>query len=380
MQLYLAVPGNPYKKTWNDLATEKKAELVKAIDDVKIDMIGDSYTKVSTALETMFKSVSTNLVAEDSVTNIDGVTVVYSYKLAATFNIKTKDELNSSAITDAAAKKELLALVAAKVAEASKDALTTYETSGKDAAAKEAYNTALAQIAAWETIYTYGVNEDLAYATTANISVATSVVMNAKWVNITDLYATYAATADILKATVEKDGSLKYDAKKIDKNLETAKKAIFAQDSAYDVPSAATKLSAGAAVVADTFAWDKEVALAAVNKEIKDTLYNAKGEDLYYAPEKAKMEAEYKKVIDKITAATTAAQLTAANAKTGTPLRYVAADAYNNKVAGETALKSYTVVTTDFIGKVNAYIANLNFGLKTIVMLTEHQLQQQEQI
>ena len=355
MSLYtndVANKNDPYKTTWAQLAEKKKADLLDAVADTTIN-IGMGQTASYTALQAMYKAVLTDgLVAYKTVNTISGETVVVSYKLAG--DIKTKEDLANSDATTSAEKAALKALVQQNAATAYKNALATYnqevsnaKTAAEKKAAQDKLDAAKEKIDAFSANRIVLIDED--YIKTAD-RVAYREDLGQICLDRQKNYEALEKAAAAYKLQVEKDGSLTYVASIIDENLAKAKPIVFNGD-AYD----AAKLVDGAKNEASNLAWEKEVAVAALNDEMDDILYAADGSDLYYAPEKAKVEAAYQKMIDKVNAAETSEQLRALNKK-------VSLAGIDNKEAVNRKVEGY-LNTTKFMDAVNNYVDYLNIGI-----------------
>ena len=350
MSLYtndVADKNDPYKTTWAQLAEKKKADLLDAVADTTIN-IGMGQTASYTALQAMYKAVLTDgLVAYKTVNTISGGTVVVSYKLAG--NIKTKEDLANSDATDAATKATLKALVQKNAASAYSDALTTYNQSDKKEAAQKAFDTAKKQIDAYTAVNNLLIEKDKITAEDqlkcGNAPVGSDVL-----VKRIETYEETAKQAEIYKIQVEKDGTLKYVASVIDENLAAIQVKIY-NNEAWKL----SDLLAGAENAASNLAWEKEVEVAKLNDAMDAILYAADGSDLYYAPEKAKVEAAYQKMIDKVNAAETSQQLKALN-------KTVSLAGIDNKATVNAKVAAF-LNTTKFMDAVNNYVDYLNIGI-----------------
>lgn len=354
MSLYtndVADKNDPYKTTWAQLAEKKKADLLDAVADTTIN-IGMGQTDSYKALQAMYKAVLTDgLVAYKTVNTISGGTVVVSYKLAGTA-IKTKEDLANTEATTSAEKAALKALVQQNAATAYKDALAAYNAADKStAAAKKAAQDALD--AAKEKIDAFSANRivliDEDYIKTAD-RVAYTEALGQICLDRQKKYEALEKAAAAYKLQVEKDGSLTYVASIIDENLAKAKPIVFNGD-VY----AEAQLIVGAKNEASNLAWEKEVEVAKLNDAMDAILYAADGSDLYYAPEKAKVEAAYQKMIDKVNAAETSQQLKALN-------KAVSLAGIDNKAAVNSNVAGF-LNTTKFMEAVNNYVDYLNIGI-----------------
>ena len=356
MSLYtsdVADKDDPFEKTWAQLAQEAKDDLLKAVSDAEISMaIRQSEAKAE--LGKMYTTVLNSLEAYDTVETISGDPVVISYKLKDA-KIKTKEDLANSDATDAADQAKLIAMVQAKAADAYAAAVTTYNNAIKGAttagkkAAKEALDAAKEKIDAYTDNRTFlikeGVIKDASRIDYSDFLGTACLERQGKYEALEDAAAAY-------KLQVEKDGSLKYDASVIDENLADAKPIIYNGDD-----YAKEKLVKDAENVPSNLAWEKEVEVAKLKDAMEDKLYDGDGCEKYYAPEKAKVEAAYQKVIDKINATTTSSQLKKLD-------KSVSLTGIDNKEAVNTKLKGY-LNTGKFVDAVNNYVSYLNIGLAT---------------
>ena len=342
----VADKDDPYKLTWKQKAEKAKADLEKTVADTVVST-ADGKTSAENAIKAMY-AVLEKLTATEKVTTVDGKVIVITYKLADK-NIKTAEDLKLEGSTDAATKAELKAAIQANAAKAQKEALETYNASNKDQAAKTALETAQKNIEAYVEVNTVLIDNDIItkaaqfkQGDTANRGDCLIRVQN---------YEQAADLAETLKVQVEKDVSLKYIASKIDENLAAAQLKIYNANTTITEAD----LTKGAENESDNLAWLKEVALANVDAELADALYNADNTDKYYAPEKAKVEAKYQEWKDKINSATTVAQLD--QVKNAEPTFTI-----DDKTAVNKKVKSY-LNTAEFINAVNSYIDYLNIGI-----------------
>ena len=351
MSLYtddVADKNDPYKTTWAQKAEEAKADLLDAVADTTIDL-GMGQTEAWQTLRTMYNDVFGGMVPYKTIENTSKETIVVSYKLAG--DIKTKEDLANSDATDAATKSALKARVQQIAAEQYSNALGTYNEAIKAGTDKKAAQDALD--ATKKLIDAYTANrivlideEYIKDDQRLTYSESLAKICLARQNDFEELEKAAAA----YKLQVEKDGSLVYVASIIDENLAKAKPIVFNGD-----PYAKEKLVKGAKNEASNLAWEKEVEIAKLNDEMEGKLYAADGSELYYAPEKAKVEAAYQKMIDKVNAATTSEQLEKLNKKvtlTGIDNKAVV----NSKVAG-------FLNTTKFMEAVNNYVDYLNIGI-----------------
>ena len=351
MSLYtddVADKNDPYKTTWAQKAEEAKADLLDAVADTTIDL-GMGQTKAWQTLQKMYGDVFEGMIAYKTIKNTSGDTIVVSYKLAG--DIKTKEDLANSDATDAATKSALKARVQQIAAEQYRNALSTYNDAIKNGTDKKAAQDALD--ATKKLIDAYAANrivlideEYIKDAQRLTYSESLAKTCLARQNDFEELEKAAAA----YKLQVEKDGSLVYVASIIDENLAKAKPIVF-NGNEY----AKARLVDGAKNEASNLAWEKEVEIAKLNDGMEEILYAADGSELYYAPEKAKVEAAYQKMIDKVNAATTSEQLEKLNKKvTLTGIDNKAA--VNSKVAG-------FLNTTKFMEAVNNYVDYLNIGI-----------------
>ena len=336
---------DPYKTTWRQKAEKAKADLEKIVADTVVSTANDKST-AATAISDMYKVLS-KLTAVKTVQTIDGKTIVTVYKLADS-SIKTEEDLNLEDSGTEATKAELKAKIQSNAATAQKKALEVYNNSDKGEAAKTALETSKENIAAYVEVNTVLIDEG-----TIKKAEQFKQGNEADRPDCLKRVKTYEAAVDdaaTLKLQVEKDGSLKYIASKIDENLAKVKIEI------YHTGKAATALTEGAENKSDNLAWLKEVALANVDEELESALYNADKTDKYYAPEKAKVEAKYQEWKDKINAAESVAQLEAVDTE-AEPVITI-----DDKKAVDRKVKAY-LNTDEFIKAVNHYIDYLNIGI-----------------
>ncbi len=274
-----------YPQTWAEKAAEIKAELAKVVADTEVDMT-KSVKAAKTGLDTMF-AVLDKLQVEESYKDIYKNEYVTSYRLHDDYGLETSKTLADDKLEAEVDKAALKAELASRLAVAKKGALEDYNNKITD---KAAYEQRLADLETWAEVMTVVIEEGKFsrwyYADEA--------------VTMMGAYEAAENAAAIVKLQVEKDGSAKYDAAKVDEILAGLKVKIFAEET-YTVDFSAAE------VKEDMFAWKKEVKLATAKKYLADAL---EAED-YYAPEVAKIEAEYAKVIAKIEAAANQKQLDA---------------------------------------------------------------------
>lgn len=357
MSLYtndVADKNDPFKTTWAQKAEKAKADLTDAVADTTVNT-GMSQTAAYTALQKMYTTVLVNgLAAYKTVDTISGGTVVVSYKLADA-TIKTKEDLANSDATTSAEKAALKALVQQNAATAYKNALATYnqevsnaKTAAEKKAAQDKLDAAKEKIDAFSANRIVLIDED--YIKVADARLAYSDSLGKICLDRQEKYEALEKAAAAYKLQVEKDGSLTYVASIIDENLAKAKPIVFNGD-AY----AEAQLIVGAKNEASNLAWEKEVEVAKLNDAMDAILYAADGSDLYYAPEKAKVEAAYQKMIDKVNATETSEQLKSLN-KTVSLAGIDNKATVNGKVAG-------FLNTTKFMDAVNNYVDYLNIGI-----------------
>ena len=357
MSLYtndVADKNDPFKTTWAQKAEKAKADLLDTVADTTIN-IGMGQTASYKALQAMYKAVLTDgLAIYKTVDTISGGKVVVSYKLADT-TIKTKDDLANSAATTSAEKAALKAIVQQNAAEAYKNALATYNvevsvatTAAEKKAAQDKLDAAKKKIDAFSANRIVLIDED--YIKTADRLEYTDS-LGQTCLSRQEDYEKLEEAAAVYKLQVEKDGTLKYVASIIDENLAKAKPIVFNGDAYTEA-----QLIVGAKNEASNLAWEKEVEIANLNDEMESKLYAADGSDLYYAPEKAKVEAAYQKMIDKVNAAETSDQLEILKGKTVSLTGIDDKNTVNGKVAG-------FLNTRKFMEAVNNYVSYLNIGI-----------------
>jgi len=272
-----------YPQTWAEKAAEIKADKAEVVADTVVDMSLSAEKNVE-ALKAMY-AVLDDLVEEDSYTDIYGNKYVTSYKLPG---LKTADQLAGEDVSDEVAQATLKAQLASVLAAEKQTALVNYQTK---AWTKAEYEARLEALDAYEEVNTLLIEEGKV------TSSAQFVASNVAAARIA-LYEAAADEAVIAKIQVEKDGSAKYDAAKVDEILAKAQVAIYAGE-------ATSANFSGALVGEDLFAWNKEVKLA----KAKANLEKALDDEDFYAPEAEKVEAKYQALFDKIEAAANQKQL-----------------------------------------------------------------------
>ena len=349
MSLYtddVADKNDPYKTTWAQKAEKAKADLLDIVADTTIDL-SMSQTNSYKALQKMYADVLGGLVEYKTVETTTGDKIVVSYKLAG--DIKTKDDLATSDATEAATKATLKALVQKNAAAAYSDALAAYNRSDKKETAQKAFDTAKEQIDAYTDVNNLLIEKGKITAED-QLKCGDTPVGSDVLVKRIATYEDVAKQAEIYKIQVEKDGTLKYVASVIDENLADIQVKIYNNET-----WALSDLLKDAENTASNLAWEKEVEVAKLNDAMDAILYAADGSDLYYAPEKAKVEAAYQKMIDKVNAAETSEQLKSLN-KTVSLAGIDDKATVNRKVAA-------FLNTTKFMEAVNNYVSYLNIGI-----------------
>ena len=356
MSLYtndVADKNDPYKTTWAQKAEKAKADLLDAVADTTIST-EMSKPDARIALQTMYNAVCNGIAPYKTVGTISGGTVVVSYKLADT-TIKTKEDLANSDATTSAEKAALKALVQQNAATAYKNALATYnqeasnaKTAAEKKAAQDKLDAAKEKIDAFSANRIVLIDEDYIKAADARLTYSDN--LGKICLDRQEKYEALEKAAAAYKLQVEKDGSLTYVASIIDENLAKAKPIVFNGD-----PYAAERLIVGAKNEASNLVWEKEVEVAKLNDAMDAILYAADGSDLYYAPEKAKVEAAYQKMIDKVNAAETSEQLKSLN-------KSVSLAGIDNKAIVNGKVAGF-LNTTKFMDAVNNYVDYLNIGI-----------------
>ena len=382
---YNALKGtdNVYKVTWKAAAQEAIDDLTDAINDVAINPTKDTFTATQTAIEGLWPVKANGIVAEETVTDINGDTIVVTYKLANT-NIKVAKDLSNDAASDAAQAAADKAAIQSETAKLLKAALTAYNTEYAAAttdadkkAVADAYADAKDKINAWNTVNTFLVDEGndaaqttITVDTTALTTINADTVLTAALTKV-KLYETAQDQAAAAKIAVDKDGALKYDAKVIDKNLADLKEKVYDGTVITEEATKTAILTDAKAGAADATPWLKEVALAQAEKALKADLYNADGSDKYYDIEKAKVQANYDKLAAKINATTTEDQLKVALGTANYAVLKGGQGTYSfgftngidNKAAVETSVSSLGNFNS-FVTDVNTAITYLNWGIK----------------
>ena len=349
----VANSSDPFKKTWNQLATEKKAELLATAEEIVI-AANASESEITTAVSALNAIISTNLTA---IYDENDATKIVDYKING---LKTKDDeglADQTLETKKLAKKSEVNAVAAKFYTAALAAGLSKTDLAKQSAYKDAY---------LETqLYLVDIAENDTDLNKVNlVSFVYGNPSAANFATFVEAYNEVAAYADIVKKTTDKTGSLIYDTEKIDKNLKTVKATIYDHTSASAVTESEIKtykdaVIAGAGITTTDLDWAKKTAVAGLEKTLKNLLYDANGDDKYYALEKDGITKAYNDVIEKINAATTIAQVNALKAAS------IDITKYNKiKTAVEGNIKSLPKFNGEY-NKVKAYLDYLNTGAKT---------------
>ena len=323
----IASEKDPFHNTWKKLAQNEAARLNDVVNKAAIDVEG--------SMEKAQKAVSDiagieNYYIVPSKTTASGYVVAYKFENtpentlpAGVTEIKTAKDLGKEDAENAATKAELKAVVAQRAAEA----IRANINANNYAELKE-------HIDSYVEVYNVLIDAEV-ITTVAGIG---TNVTDSGYTAQTKAYKNAERVAAALKLVVEKDGTLKYDAAVIDKNLKAMQLKMY-QGKALNLTEAELKvaLSLGAEIKSDNLAWEKEVAIAAINAE-KEALLDAKE---FYAPELEKINAAYQAVIDKVNAVETSAQLetiTGANPKDTT---YVDKTKFADKDAVKATLKGH---------------------------------------
>ncbi len=319
LSIYSTTVDKVTKKSGYDLAKEKIAEIKKEINAVTIAANAD-VSAVKTALgkigatETVTYNTATGEYGTETATVDAGAlkdvvkivdstdaNVVIGYKLANALNYLTTAKEEADATTLAAKKAAYLSRVNANAAQyLASNATATGDTAAKVKAEKDAYVAGMTAI-----INAVTTDAELSAIATSTDTIAvptTDFFYTANAVKISDL-ETVAAK---YKAYKDADGNTVKDADAIDKIVADAKVAAYKTNAAwsgYDAAEAEIKS-------------DATNAAAAVSKEVieleKADIEKGRAEALaegYYAPEEAKVNALFDKLIAAVDAAKTATEV-----------------------------------------------------------------------
>ena len=364
MDLYtndVANENDPYQKTWKELAQAEVDRLNNVVNDRAINVEGtkEDAEKVVSAI---YGIVPYYLEAVKETASGYAITYKLAHTPSSTLpsgvtEIKTAEDLKVDGAVTAADKASMKAEVEKNASDAYKAALEAYKAN-KD---ETAFDTKKEQIDAYSTVWNVVI--DAGKVTSVNNDIDT---LGTTYVARVEQYALAEKVAAALKLEVEKEGSLKYDAAKVDENLKALQVAIYMNgpEAAYSAAALKTYLAKDALIVSDNLAWEKEVAIAAINAEMDNLIYD------YYTPEQEKVKAKYQEVIDKVNAATTLQQLktiTGANPQTKTYIgkSALAAAGIKDAAAVEAFLKNNCPNTDKFIENVENYLTYLNTAFKS---------------
>ena len=373
-----------YKTTYAKFAADEKDRIIAEIKTKTFASADDNAKKadVLAAIQSYMDGLKADTTA------LDGTVVTYVFMPNTLFldidrdgvydaadgdtYLVTKDSYGTGATTLAAKKAETIAEINSAAAKFYADAVTAYNTAMASAttyaqkvAAKDALDKATAEKDAFVEVETYNTNEMTSAASLpaagtyttnfvyANYAAKTGwfVNPNTPFTNRVDLYEQVEAYVAEQKLAVEKDGTLKYDSTKLDKNLADAKKTIFGGN-----PYTVANVVIGADIP-DDLAWEQQKAVAQLEDERDTKLYNKDGSDKYYEVEKNKLIAKYDEAIAKVNAATTVKQVKQLPTTLST-------STITEKAATRTAIKGLTSFAKEW-GKIQNYLGSLNYGLNS---------------
>ena len=287
-------PTAAFPVSYAKAAKAAKDELVSSAKKITLDVEDLTADKVKEKIVALQDLISTNkIVKADSYTGLDGVEIILTYKLAGS-EFKTKDDLKNDNASLEAAKLAAKAQAQANASEFYKDALNAYNA---ETDTKADFDAKVAEKDAYLEVELFKID----LATTAPITVTALTAGTAN----RDLVAKYNAleqAAAAYKLQVEKDGSLKYIAAKIDENLAAAKAKLYGRtgETVKD-----TDLIVGAENKTEDIAWIKAKAVAAVEAERDAKL----AEKTYYDKETEEIKARYALKLAKINACTNEKQV-----------------------------------------------------------------------
>ena len=357
MDLYtndVADEDDPYQKTWKDLAQAEVDRLNSVINEKAINVEGTK-EDAEGVVSAVYGIATWYLEAVKETAS--GYAITYKLVHTPSGEIKTAEDLKVDGAITAAEKAAMKAQVEKNASDAYKAALDQYKVD-KD---ESAFDTKKEQIDAYSAVWNVVI--DAGKVSSVNDDIDT---LGASYVARVEQYALAEKIAAALKLEVEKEGSLKYDATKVDENLEALQVEIYMNgpEATYSAVALKAYLAKDALIVADNLAWEKEVAIAAINAEMDSLI------DDYYAPEQEKVKAKYQEVIDKVNAAASSQQLktiTGANPQSKTYIGKAALATAGIKDAGtvEAYLKNNCPNTDKFIENVENYLIYLNTAFKS---------------
>ncbi len=349
--------NDAYKTTYAQLAATTKEKMIAEAGKIAIEsdftvakIAGEVYN-----LQQMI-DVPSKLKIEDSYKGLDNVVTVTSYSLVGvnlvangvSTLLQTKEDLKNNGASLESKKLAAKADAQAKAAEFYKNALTAYNASDKGTVAKNTFDAAVKEKDAYLEVELYRIDQ-----LTADPIAATALTVGVVNTNLVKEYQDLVDYANICKKMVEKDGSLKYDAAKIDKNLADAKTKVYDRDSGTVATIA--DITAGAENKIEDVDFEKAVAVAQLEAARDKALYAKDGSDKYYDIEKAKITERYAEVIAKVNAATTVDQVNQIN-------KVVNIAAIHDKAGIIADIKGRSKFNAE-LNKVNAYVGYLNTGL-----------------
>ena len=300
---------NGAKKAINDMNftadtsdKDKAAELtrmVSAIASITAFKADGSVASTSTIQEWAYILVDGTKVSlnpSEGYTTIDGEKIATKYLIKGIEKLETAEALKAEAATETAQRAAYKAYVEKKYAEKYAEYLEAGMS--KDNLAKAVENLDKYKAVALAIVAEAPLNDAKRWGTDGEFDAQLNAAPG-KY----DVYADAEKRAEVFKLTTDKTGELIYDAAVIDENMKDIKMQVYF-DGKLSV--ADRDITANATIAADTFAWDKEVALAQ-NEVARE---NALGdEDKYYAPEKDAINKLFDERAEKINACTTSAQI-----------------------------------------------------------------------
>ena len=361
--------NDAYKTTYAQLAAETKADYIAKAGLISIEAKADKST-IETALKALQDYIAPAKLTPVKKTYDNKYTVTYKFAAGTvqlvlpekTTDLKTKDELGTSNATLEAEKMSAKADAQANAAAYYQDALARYNsdiigaTEAQKATSKDRLDKAVKEKDAYLEVEYARIDE--ATASPSADAFTFSTWGDATYTTLVKKYNDVADLAAISKYEVEKNGELKYDATKVDENLEDAKVLIYVTGTSLDAKAILESVVlVDAKNATEDVAWAKEKAIAQMKDKLETALYNKDGSCKYYDVEKAKVEAKYQEVLDKINAATTVKQVEQVN-------KVPALTGITVKADTVTAIKSLPKYSEE-LAKVKAYVDYLNSGLNS---------------
>ena len=353
-----------YKTTYAQLAKNTKEEMIADAGKIVIESDASVQTIAGQVYKLQNMIGTTKLKVEEKYTGLDGNEIVVSYSLvgvklsvtvgANTYEtlLQTKEELKNNDTSLEAQKLAAKADAQAKAAQFYKDALDAYNAD-KTAATKAIFDKAVTEKDAYLEVELFRIDQLTSNPTATEFTYGS---FNGTVTPNTDLVTEYEALVDfaaVAKKMVEKDGSLTYDASKVDKNLAAAKIKVYDRNVATTATTA--DIIANAKNEVEDVEFAKAEAVAKLESERDAKLYNKDDSDKYYDIEKTKINEKYDEVIAKIKAATTVAQVDQISKAINTT-------SIHDKDGIKADVKGLSKFNSE-LDKVNAYVDYLNTGL-----------------